>query len=134
MTDKKLEAGDFVKSYCKKCKEETKNVVVALVKGVPSKVQCTNCKGNHLFAAKPGTKSKSSAAKGSAMKVPSPEWEGLSAKWDSKRAVPYVIGGIFKKGDLLDHKQFGLGVVRAIADVKRMQVLFQYGEKTLHCG
>lgn len=133
MTVKTFSAGDFVNSVCKKCKKTTKHIIVGLVDGVPAKVQCTDCKSNHNYRkeAAPGEKSKQKPAPSRQV---SQDWIAMSEKWDETKATPYAIGGVFKKGELLNHAHFGLGVILGAPAEKKMRVLFREGEKLLLCG
>lgn len=133
MTSKQVEAGDFIQAYCRKCQNETKHIAVSLVKGLPAKVQCTVCKGNHAYQKDPITQAQAKIRLAS-KKVEIQDWNSLSTQWDSSRAIPYSSGSAFKKGDLIDHHVFGLGIVRNQPGYRRMQVLFQDGEKLMQCA
>lgn len=133
MSTEKLEAGDFVQAFCKKCKKESKHVAVALTKGVPTKVQCTVCKGNHVY--QKATESHAvSKARSDANKADAAEWQKLSANWNPDKAHTYIMGQSYKKGDLLNHKVFGLGIVTEVPGYNHMRVLFQEGRKLMQCG
>ena len=133
MATVQIQPGEFVQSKCAKCKKLTKHIVVGLVDGVPSKVQCVFCKGNHNY--KPESVNKPPRKPKIAPKSPEmQDWESDSPKWDESKAVPYRMDGVFKKGDLLMHALFGLGIVRKVVSVQRMQVLFSAGEKLMVCA
>lgn len=133
MTSKQVEAGDFVQAYCKRCQKEAKHIAVALVKGVPAKVQCTVCKGTHAYQKDPVTQAivKTRLV---ARKAEIHDWSVLSTKWDPAGAIPYNSGRAFRKGDIVEHTLFGLGIVRSQPGNRRMQVLFHDGEKLMQCA
>lgn len=133
MTTEIVQAGDFVQSACAKCKLITKHIVVSLVAGVPSKVQCTLCKGNHAFRPKLDAATPK-RAKAANRNPDVQDWLKDSPTWDENKAIPYAMAGVFRKGDLLRHSVFGLGMVRRPPYSNRMQVLFEVGEKLLVCG
>jgi len=133
MTAAKIEAGDFVQSFCTKCKNMTKHIAVGLLLGVPTKVQCTVCKGNHNFKKNPAS-SATPRQKAAPKLVDNKDWVASAAKWDETKATPYTTIGMFKKGELLNHSTFGLGLVQGHMGPKRMQVLFQNGPKLMLCG
>lgn len=132
-TREPMEPGDLVQSNCRKCKKSTKHIIVGLVDGVPSKVQCTICKGNHNYRS-------DAEVKATGRPRPSPknpmviEWRTLSQNWDPGKASNYATTSTFKRGELVNHASFGLGVVREIAGSKKMVVLFEVGEKLMMCG
>lgn len=135
MTSEPIQPGDFATSVCTKCKKPTKHVVVSLAGGIPSKVQCTMCKGNHNYRSPESQKSGATQRTRAPQKTAEMlQWEKESPAWDEKRASTYSMTGTFKTGELLNHHVFGLGVVRKKCGAGRIQVMFQAGDKTLVCG
>lgn len=132
MAKEQIEPGDFVQSQCKKCKKGTKHIVVGLLDGTPTKVQCTVCKGNHAY------KGESSAAKPPrprphSVSAETKDWLAASPSWDAGKAKPYGMDSKFRSGDLVNHDTFGLGLVKKVMDTNRMYVLFEAGEKLMVC-
>ena len=53
---------------------------------------------------------------------------------DLSAAEPYSIKTPFQVSDLIDHPKFGVGVVTAIADVQKVKVVFEDGERVMVCN
>jgi hypothetical protein len=58
-------------------------------------------------------------------------WEDLIQTANENEAVNYTIDGAYNDGMVLNHKSFGLGVIKNILSEKKMEVVFQAGTKIL---
>lgn len=134
--------GENIDSWCSKCKKMLAHTIEAIVGKSIKRVHCNTCKGAHVYrASEPGTKvSKSPAAKKveKAAKVKTPRSNGEYAKLmenaGDKKARAYNFKGIYEKGELIEHAQFGLGHVVAQKDTAKIEVLFADGAKLLVQG
>ena len=66
-----LEPGSYTPAYCTRCKAALRHTIVALVGGVPKRVRCNTCGGEHVYRAPvevPDPADKAAAAK----KAPAP--------------------------------------------------------------
>jgi hypothetical protein len=135
MSDK-FTVGKEVLSYCGKCKLNLAHTIVSMKDvNTIAKVECRTCKATHAFK-DPSTKQKKvrSTRKRTTRKMVSVGelWTEEMAKVSGK-PIPYTIRTSFAKGDLIDHKKFGPGIVQELLDDK-IEVLFQHDIKTLVHG
>lgn len=123
-------------AYCTRCKIELAHVIIAMVEKRPAKVICKTCKSQHNY--KLGVKGSKKApgrggakAKADSVTVRASEyWQQCvdKCKTDPK---PFSVKEVFSKGDLIDHTQFGLGVVDEVRINNKILVTFRVGEKLL---
>ncbi len=156
MVSRKLTAGGEVVSYCTKCRMDLNHRIIALVEGVPVKVECESCGSHHKYrrpkeerAADKRARSKSTAAK----KAPSPrsaagraaaeaaqeaererEWQGRIAGKMADEFAKYSPQGTFDTDELVHHFKFGDGYVVRVIDPNKIEVMFQNGPRTLAMG
>lgn len=138
---KKLEAGSEVDSKCLKCKDVTNHTIVAMADGKVAKVVCNVCGGRHNYRPpkpekKTNPKKKASRSSGKSIKQAKAEarFEELLADRDLSEAQTYSLTAVFKKGDLIDHPTFGLGVVTGTILPDKIEVTFREEDKILICG
>lgn len=150
---KPLRAGGEVDSWCTKCKLVLNHRVIAMVGGVPVRVECSTCMSHHNFRARaPGEKAPSAARAASASSGPRSTRAASATKaqqaaldrersWEkavSGKAVSefknYRVDEIFAEGDLIRHKKFGDGVVTRILDPRKVEILFKDEPRTLAQG
>lgn len=137
----KIEAGNEINSRCQKCKDITNHTIIAMVDGKVAKVQCNVCGGRHNYRPekpeKPvSTKKKTTRATSTSAKLAKAKahFEELVAGREPSGALAYTMDGIFKKGDLVDHPTFGLGVVAETIMPNKIEVVFRQENKILICG
>jgi hypothetical protein len=152
---KPLRAGGEVDSWCTKCKLVLNHRVIAMVGGVPVRVECSTCTSHHNFRARaPGEKAPSTGstrASSSSAGTRSPRTSSAAKaqqaaldrerSWEkavSGRAVSefknYRVDQIFAEGDLIRHKKFGDGIVTRILDPRKVEILFKDEPRTLAQG
>jgi len=112
-----------------------------MVDGKVAKVQCNVCGGRHNYRPKKtekagGPKKKTTRATPSGTNLAKGEahFKKLVADREPSEALTYAMDGIFKKGDLVDHPTFGLGVVVATEMPNKIEVIFRQESKLLICG
>jgi hypothetical protein len=153
---KPLRAGGEVDSWCTKCKLVLNHRVIAMVGGVPVRVECSTCMSHHNFRARaPGEKAPAAAARGgtsssaaaprstraaSATKAQQAaldrekSWEKATNGKALSEFKPYRVDLTFAEGDLIRHKKFGEGVVTRILDAKKVEILFRDEPRMLAQG
>ena len=121
--------GAGIEGWCTKCREMQLHHIVSLNKEEkPARVRCKVCDGEHNHRPSPPQSRRSSAGKKAAPR----KKVGLSLTEEQKAAaVPYQIGGTFKRGDVISHPTFGFGEVTEIRSTQRMLVLFDTSQKLL---
>ena len=136
---KQLSAGDNIESRCTKCRIVTNHTIVALVNGVPERVECNTCKGTHKFR-KPTIKKSPSDPKVPRKKTTrkiDPDlatWAELSLDRSKGKAVTYSLQGVFKQDQIVNHPTFGLGIVAQLIPPNKVEIIFEDGRKLLRCG
>ena len=129
--------GKDVDSWCTKCKLILAHTVEAVVGGRITRVHCNTCGGQHAYRARPpgessgttrarGTRSSSGRAAPAAVL-----YADVLRGRDANTARAYDTGERFAERELIRHPSFGLGVVTALKDVNKIEVLFPDGAKTL---
>lgn len=151
MTEKVISAGDEVDSWCTTCKLILAHRVIAVIDGKPEKVICKTCEKRHKYRPNPPksrvkkTKTSSAAQKTTKTtqrkttrtrksKDPLAIWEEALAKKDVSAAKRYSMDGEFNQDDIIEHTQFGYGLVREIRAEGKMEVVFKKGTKLLVYG
>ncbi len=144
MTSKPLydtpRVGGDVLSYCSKCKMDLAHVVVAMMGSQVLKVLCKTCKSQHnhrkgtgISAAASARSSRTStgAAKPRTPAKSSVRWEERLSETRGKDPVPYDARKAFAQGDVVNHPNFGVGVIEEVKVNGKILVLFREGEKVL---
>lgn len=157
---KPLGAGGEVDSWCTKCKLVLNHRVIAMVKGVPVRVECSTCGSHHNFRARaPGEKAPSAASpragassasssgssgprstRGAVNKAAmaalerEKSWEKATLGKTANEFKPYRVDSLFNEGDLIRHKKFGDGIVTRVLDPKKVEILFKDEPRTLAQG
>jgi hypothetical protein len=144
----KYEIGRGIEAYCTKCNDDTAHVITAMEGRNITKVMCQVCYSYHKFKPprdqendKPAVTKKSKVTSKSG-KTPkkrvrrvtirkSDSWSDALEKADTGEAVDYYFAGSYENGNVLNHKKFGLGVVRKVLSEQKIEVLFESGMKTL---
>ncbi|MFH1530597.1 MAG: hypothetical protein ABIK09_07675 [Pseudomonadota bacterium] len=138
MTDELRAAGD-VDSWCTKCRMWLAHTIIAMVGGIPKRVMCNTCHGEHTYRPHPPgerpTPKKAGVVKGRSTPKPrkakTSEWETRVGGRDRREALPYKPQGTFKVDQIMDHRSFGIGLVVATLAGDKIKVLFETGDKIL---
>lgn len=129
-TTKKYQVGEEITSICTKCKIALDHTIAAMVGERVAKVQCKTCGGLHRYV-NPQSAIETPAKRAAKQTKLEQAWEQLIQSSSSKKKQPYTFAGSFKQNDLIDHAQFGLGVVTQRLSWDKIQVTFKEGEKIL---
>lgn len=114
---------------------ELAHVVVSMLDGKPSKVQCKTCKGTHRYK----TSGNATPVRRTGTRVAAPKtvvrvaelWEQKMAQKHKEDAFPYQTTRKFSLGEVVQHPSFGMGIVEEVRAPNKITVLFREGEKTL---
>lgn len=136
-----MAVGQEIISYCSSCKLDLKHVIVAHKSGndgAVAKVKCGTCMKIHAFRHNPGVKALAAAAK--KVRVPREkatvipvevEWRTSLDSRANAPQKPYAPTKEYHQGDVIDHPTFGCGVVRAVKDGNKFEIIFQRDVKVL---
>jgi len=151
---KALSAGSEIDAWCTKCRMDLGHRIVALVAGVPKRVICQTCGGEHSYHAprtlpqKAGVFIRRNGTTPAAEKRAQPagvraaqrarvEQERYDA-WADKtlgRTVDafkrYSMELTLKQGELVLHPKFGEGYVDSVREDGKVSVMFRDGARTL---
>lgn len=142
----KTEIGAEVESICTKCKIPTVHIITALDGDAITKVMCKICNSYHKpkfeqgstkKAAPKAKKAKTTKATKAATKVKPTKtseerkWNRLLKKLVEYEPIEYEMSDSYKDDSVIDHPNFGLGVVIDVLSQKKIHVFFQTGPKTL---
>lgn len=154
MSTRKLTTGGEVVSWCTKCRMDLVHRIIAMVAGVPVKVECKTCGSHHRYrraaedrVAETRTRTTTSSSGATASKPRSASARAMAEAaeenqrerlWQSKIAgqaahafTLYTPRQAFKDGDLMRHTKFGDGFVLRVIDAHKIEVLFRDGPRTL---
>lgn len=155
MTSRKLTAGGEVVAYCTKCRMDLNHRIVALVDGIPVKVECESCGSHHKYrrpmeeratdkrerktassprersAPAPRTAGARAAAEAVQETAREKEWQSRIAGKMADEFVKYTPKGSFEADALVHHFKFGDGYVVRVIDANKIEVMFQDGPRVL---
>ena len=141
MPIERLEPGSFVPAVCTRCKAALRHTVVALVDGVPKRVRCNTCGGEHVYHAPPSDDQSEERPAAKPRPARAPKAGTAEAAWTEQLAAAskgsgrrYAATEFFKPGQVMDHPAFGPGIVQRLAGPGKILVLFRDGARTLVCG
>jgi hypothetical protein len=129
--------GKDVDSWCTRCRMLLAHTVEAVVDGRITRVHCNTCGGQHAYRARPpgeGSEGRTRQRRTDGARTaakPVRDHASLLRGRDPSTARSYAATERFKDGELIRHPIFGLGVVVALKDVNKIEVLFADGGKTL---
>jgi hypothetical protein len=139
-----MPVGQEIVCYCSSCKLDLKHVIVAHKSGNSgpiAKVRCNTCMKIHAYRANPGEKAAAAATARKRTDAPAREkvqvipieveWREQLSKVQGTPSQSYAPTKEFKAGDVIEHPSFGCGIVRAVKDGNKFEVLFQRDVKTL---
>ena len=133
--------GQEVEAYCGKCKIDTLHVITSLKNEVTDKVMCKMCMSYHKYRKPAGAASKekkktvTKSEKVSGVKtVKRPrrdKWTRLLSETDFDGAMDYSMDKEYDLATAINHKKFGVGIVKNIITMQKIEVLFHDGAKIL---
>jgi hypothetical protein len=128
-----LRVGSNIDAWCTKCKLVLAHTIEAIASNAIKRVQCNTCHGKHQFKATEVSIKSSRALISQPPKNKSraSDYARLLAGKDVKAALGYSASRHFIRGDVINHSQFGLGIVIEEKDMKKIEVLFESGPKIL---
>ncbi len=125
-------------AWCTRCREVTEHTIIALVEGLPKRVECFACGGQHNYRLPNGASSASGARSGGSTRPRAPRAE--PARWQFRMAEKagggaeskaYSISESFEEGEVMDHSSFGVGIVEKVLPGDKIEVLFSSGKRLL---
>jgi hypothetical protein len=122
--------GEDVKSYCGKCKLTLYHTITIMDGEKVQKVQCNTCKAVHGFRDAPNKK-KATRTRKKAPAIPLTEAWAQAMKDSKEEAKKYSIREVFEIGSIIDHPTFGGGIVQAVVDNDKVEVMFENDIKVL---
>ena len=151
-----MTAGGEVVSYCTKCRMDLNHRIIAMVDGVPVKVECESCGSHHKYrrpmeeraadkrarassterakSTSPRSAAARAAAEAAAEADREREWQGRIAGKMADEFTKYSPKGKFDTDDLVHHFKFGDGYVVRVIEGNKIEVMFQDGPRVLAQG
>ena len=134
--------GKDVDSWCTRCKLMLRHTIEAVSGDKITRVHCNTCKSQHALRSKPPgkvaprkTRGTAGGPRGSKDGGMAPDsFEALMRGKDPSSARRYVLADRFKQGELINHSQFGLGVVRSMKGLDKIEVVFADAQRILVHG
>lgn len=127
-------ADEFV-HFCTKCKLNLNHRVTLVDQGRPQRVLCLTCKTERRYSPTKDPTIVRKTKTTSAPKKDNPEIKWLeklqTARTTSK---PYTINATLKIDDVVQHTQFGKGVVVELIQPDKVKIYFREGVKLLKCA
>lgn len=156
MASQKLTAGGEIVSYCTKCRLDLNHRIIALVDGIPVKVECESCGSHHKYRrpmesrttekrprSTTSTRTKTSTPRTAAGRAASEaaeeslrerDWQSHIAGKMADEFIKYSPQGQYEEGVLVHHTKFGDGYVLRVIDAKKVEIMFRHESKVLAQG
>lgn len=114
------------------------HVIVSMVGNLPAKVVCKTCKSQHNYKGELSAKARKTA---SAPKTRIPRTTVRASEyWEQRMSATktgsrkYSVKETFQKAEVIEHPQFGMGIVEEVKLNGKIIVLFRTGDKILVHG
>jgi len=149
--NKESKIGSQIEAFCSKCKRDSIHFITATEGKTISKVMCDVCGSYHKYrnpqsaahaktakaAASPKSRKAASETTGvkkvrkTTRSSPTVDWGAAIGKMDTSKAVIYNLKESYVDIPLIDHKDFGLGIIKKIHSGTKIEVVFEKGIKML---
>ncbi len=134
-----VKVGGEVDSLCTKCQMTLAHTVIAMVDGLPVKVECNTCHGVHRFRGESpgvarGRPARSPAARAPRERPITQSFDEALRSRNPASARRYSPRDSYELDQIIEHPVFGLGWVSAVRDVTRIEVTFRNEVKLLVQG
>jgi CxxC motif-containing protein len=129
-----LSAGEYLASYCTKCKLDLGHTIIVMDGEKVLRVKCNTCGSEHIHREK--TKKKTTKARKTSSTKRATPAKSVERRWDEAIAkatgeeIPYNMKAAFKIGNIVSHDIFGKGVVLELSP-KKMTIIFKDKERVL---
>lgn len=113
------------------------HTIEAVVNGRITRVHCNTCGGQHAYRVTApgtgtGTRARTTRSRTTrAEPKPTRDYASLLRGRDPASARGYAATERYNANDLIQHPTFGLGLVTALKDTNKIEVVFPEGSKTL---
>jgi hypothetical protein len=129
----KYVVGAEIEAYCTKCQLDRTHAIETLKSdGNINRVICRTCTGIHRYRRTLAEGAKTPRAKGTGTRRRKKGATTVTTD-ELTKASPYKLDGVFKVGDIIQHRRFGPGKVLEVRSGGRIEVGFEEGSKTLVC-
>lgn len=132
MSTDKYSVGADIDAYCTKCQLDRTHAIETLKSdGNINRVMCRTCTGIHRFRRPTADLAKKTRAAGGGKR----RKKGATTVTPEElaKATTYKLDGVFKVGEVIQHKKFGPGKILEVRSGGRIEVGFEEGSKTLVC-
>lgn len=133
MQNPALSVGDQIEARCTKCRKNNTHTIIAVEEETPAKVECDVCNRQHKY--RPPTVPRKPAPRRTIdpNEDARKEWATLRPGMKVSKATDYSMEAPYKRGSLMNHPVFGLGLVQRVAGHRKVEVLFEDGRKLMRC-
>ena len=128
--------GRSCEAWCARCKSEAEHTIVAMVDGLPKRVECNSCHNQHNYRLAPGQRrpAKMKDSRSRRINRKNASWERLLSTDDSPEVRLYSMTERFEADEVVEHESFGNGIVQQVQPGNKIEVLFKSGKKLLVHG
>jgi len=133
-----LGVGKEIVTTCGRCQLKLAHLIVTMKNTkTPGRVQCKTCDSTHLY--KDSTMTSAATKVKATRKVTKKDTRSNEEIWTSAiksaknndEIKPYSITANFFVGDIIEHINFGKGIVQSLVSKEKIEVVFQDNIKTL---
>lgn len=122
--------------YCGRCKLSLAHTILALADDQVAQVQCNTCKNIHANQRRRGERSAPASkprrsSKAGGISVDINAYEAKLKTLAGRPPRPYAPATQFEKDDVIDHAQFGRGIVLRTEFPDKIEVMFSTAVKIL---
>ncbi len=133
--NKTYSAGEDIEAWCPICNIKSVHTIITIFKNSPKRIKCNTCDEHHNLSAKSSgesrTKTKSLTRKTKSREATYLEYLSRLTGGDPSNYMKYSIKGSFKKDEIIDHLNFGIGIVLSVIQADKVRILFKDGPRLL---
>jgi len=130
--------GQEIETYCGKCKIDTLHLITAVGDDKIEKVMCKICMSYHKYKAtveavpKPVKQKKATKSiKTKPIRLTDSQTAQLFDNVDLKTLTEYNMNNNYEVESKINHKIFGVGIVKNVVDNQKIQVIFRDKQRLL---
>jgi hypothetical protein len=128
-----VRVGGEVDAFCARCGLLLAHTVHAMVGPRPVRVECNTCHAVHAWRSPPGAPAVA-APRASRARARALSFDDLLRTRDVARAAPYSPRARYALDQVIEHPTFGTGLVTALKDASKVEVVFRGGVRVLVHG
>lgn len=125
--------GNKIEARCPKCRKNNWHIILTVGQKKPDIVVCEKCQNQHKYRLPIPPKKATSRRVADPQEAARKEWADLRPNMNLSSATGYSMDARYRRGTLIKHPVFGLGLVERSVGPRKISVLFEDGRKIMRC-